>query len=72
VDGVEAEALQVEVYDLGGRLVYKAEAFGGQLTWDTLDATGKPVANGVYLVLAKVKVEGEWLAADLQRILILR
>jgi len=72
VDGVEAEALQVEVYDLGGRLVYKAETLGGQLTWDTLDATGKPVANGVYLVLAKVKVDGEWLAADLQKILILR
>jgi hypothetical protein len=72
VDGVEAEALQVEVYDLGGRLVYKAETFGGQLTWDTLDATGKPVANGVYLVLAKVKVDGEWLSADLQKILILR
>ena len=72
VDGVDAEALQVEVYDLGGRLVYKAETFGGQLTWDTLDATGKPVANGVYLVLAKVKVDGEWLSADLQKILILR
>jgi len=72
VDGVAAEALRVEVYDLGGRLVYKAETFGGQLTWDTLDATGKPVANGVYLVLAKVKVDGEWLSADLQKILILR
>ena len=72
VDGVEAEALQVEVYDLGGRLVYKTETFGGQLAWDTLDATGQPVANGVYLVLAKVKVDGEWLAADLQKILILR
>jgi len=72
VDGVEAEALQVEVYDLGGRLVYKAETLGGQLTWDTLDFLGQPVANGVYLVLAKVKVDGEWLAADLQKILILR
>jgi len=72
VDGVEAEALQVEVYDLGGRLVYRAETFGGQLTWDTLDFRGQPVANGVYLVLAKVKVEGEWLIGDLQRILILR
>ena len=72
VDGVEAEALQVEVYDLGGRLVYRAETLGGQLTWDTLDFRGQPVANGVYLVLAKVKVDGEWLAADLQKILILR
>ena len=69
---MEAEALKVEVYDLAGRLVYKAEALGGELVWNTRDLLGQYVANGVYLYRAWVKVHGAWLATEVQRLLVLR
>jgi len=70
--GVEAEALRVEVYDLSGRLVWKAEALGNKLVWHTEDLTGLPLANGVYLYIAYVKVDGEWIRLEPQKLVILR
>ena len=70
--GVEAEGIKVEVYDLTGRLVWKGEAEGNELPWDTRDLTGLPLANGVYLYLVYVKVEGEWIVSDVQKLVILR
>ena len=70
--GVEAEEIKVEVYDLTGRLVWKGEAEGNELPWDTRDLTGLPLANGVYLYLVYVKVEGEWIASNVQKLVILR
>lgn len=70
--GVEAEALRVEVYDLSGRLVWKAEVSGNELVWHTEDLTGLPLANGVYLYLAYVKVDDEWIRVGPQKLVILR
>jgi hypothetical protein len=70
--GVEAEGIKVEVYDFTGRLVWKGEAEGNELPWDTRDLTGLPLANGVYLYLVYVKVEGEWIVSDVQKLVILR
>jgi hypothetical protein len=70
--GVEAEEIKVEVYDLTGRLVWKGEAEGNELPWDTRDLTGLPLANGVYLYLVYVKVEGEWIVSNVQKLVILR
>jgi predicted MPP superfamily phosphohydrolase len=70
--GAEAEEIKVEVYDLTGRLVWKGEAEGNELPWDTRDLTGLPLANGVYLYLVYVKVEGEWIVSDVQKLVILR
>ncbi|KUO42565.1 MAG: hypothetical protein APU95_01350 [Hadesarchaea archaeon YNP_N21] len=70
--GVEAEGIKVEVYDLTGRLVWKGEAEGNELPWDTRDLTGLPLANGVYLYLVYVKVEGEWIVSNVQKLVILR
>ncbi|MEN3009597.1 MAG: T9SS type A sorting domain-containing protein, partial [Candidatus Bipolaricaulaceae bacterium] len=70
--GVEAETLRVEVYDLTGRLVWKAEAEGNELVWHTEDPTGLPLANGVYIYIAYVKVDGEWIKMEPQKLVILR
>ncbi len=70
--GVEAEALKVEIYDLTERLVWKAEARGNELTWHTEDLTGLPLANGVYLYIAYVKVERSWIATEAQKVVVLR
>ncbi len=70
--GVEAEAIRVEVYDLTGRLVWKSEAFGNELVWHTEDLSGLPLANGVYLYIAYVKVDGDWIRLEPQKLVILR
>lgn len=66
------EALRVEIYDLSGRLVYTSEAPGGALVWHTDDLSGLPLANGVYLYKAYVKVGGQWIATQVQKVVILR
>jgi len=72
VRGVEAERLRVEVYDLTGKLVWKGEALGNELTWHTEDLTGLPLANGVYLYKVYVKVGEAWIVSDVRKIVILR
>ena len=66
------EALRVEVYDLSGRLVWQAETPGGELVWHTEDLGGLPLANGVYLYKAYVKIGGQWIATQVQKVVILR
>ncbi|HDI11323.1 MAG TPA: T9SS type A sorting domain-containing protein, partial [Candidatus Acetothermia bacterium] len=72
VRGVEADLIRVEVYDLSGRLVWQGEAPGSELVWHTEDLTGLPLANGVYLYKVYVKVDGDWIASDVLKIVILR
>ena len=72
VRGVEAERIRVEVYDLAGKLVWKGEALGNELTWHTEDLTGLPLANGVYLYKVYVKVGEAWIVSDVRKLVILR
>ena len=72
VRGVEAERIRVEVYDLTGRLVWKGEGLGNELTWHTEDLTGLPLANGVYLYKVYVKVGEAWIVSDVKKLVILR
>jgi len=68
----EVETIQVRVHDLSGRLVYEDESAGATLSWDTVGPTGAPVASGVYLYTAEAKLDGQWLSAGADRLLILR
>ncbi len=70
--GVEAEAIRVEIYDLAGRLVWEGEAAGNELVWHTDDLLGRYLANGVYLYRAYIKVAGEWIVTQVQKVVILR
>ena len=72
VEGVDAELIRVEVYDLTGKLVWKGEGSGNELTWHTEDLTGLPLANGVYLYKVFVKVGETWIASDVRKLVILR
>jgi len=72
VTGMDVDAIRVEVYDLTGRLVYRGEALGNELTWHTEDLTGLPLANGVYLYVVYVKVGEDWIATEPQKLVILR
>ncbi len=66
------EGVRVRVHDLSGRVVWQDEAEGGRLWWNLADRSGKPVANGVYLYVAEVKVAGRWTSVGLQKLLVLR
>jgi ligand-binding sensor domain-containing protein len=41
----------VEITELDGRLVYQANALGGQAIWDGRNYRGEKISSGVYLVL---------------------
>jgi hypothetical protein len=64
--------LWIEVYDLAGRLVWQGESEVAVLTWHTQDALGQPLANGVYLYRAQVKIGGEWVTMPLEKLAILQ
>lgn len=72
VRGLEADLIRVEVYDLTGRLVWKAEAPGNEILWHTEDLTGLPLANGVYLYKISVKVGDTWIVSGVNKLVILR
>jgi VCBS repeat-containing protein len=72
VEGVDAELIRVEIYDLTGKLVWQGEGSGNELTWHTEDLTGLPLANGVYLYKVFVKVGETWIASDVRKLVILR
>lgn len=41
----------VKITELNGRLVYQANALGGQAVWDGRDYKGRKITTGVYLIL---------------------
>ena len=67
----EVQALRVEIYDLAGNLVWEGETQGAELAWHTQNLEGLPLANGVYLYKAYVKVAGQWACVGLDKIFIL-
>ncbi len=70
--GAEVETIRVSVYDLTGRLVWRGEGAGNELTWHTDDLSGQFLANGVYLYIVEVKVGGQWIRSEVKRLVILR
>ena len=66
------QGIRVEIYDLAGRLVWRGEDEGSILTWHTKGLDGMPLANGVYLYKAYVKVENEWVPVGVQKVAVYR
>jgi len=69
---VGADELYVEVYDLGGRLVWQDATHLSELTWHGEDRDGIRLASGVYLYRAAVRVGNEWLQPCIGKIFIVR
>lgn len=57
VTGLMADS-NVKITDLNGNLIYQAKSAGGQLSWNCRGQNGRPVATGIYLVLASTS-QGE-------------
>jgi hypothetical protein len=66
------QALRVKIYDLAGRLVWQGESPGGELSWHADGLDELPLANGVYLYKAYVKLGDEWIPTAVGKVVILR
>ena len=51
-------SVSVQVYTVGGMLVFNESTQGQALTWDLTTLTGAPVANGLYLYVAQMEFVG--------------
>jgi hypothetical protein len=71
--GQDVTALAVEVYDLGGRAVYRSGfTAGSTLRWNLLDAQGRLVANGVYLYIVQIRdATGQITRTEVRKLLVL-
>jgi len=73
VKGLRVADMRVEIFDLGGRLIFSHEAEGAYLVWNLSRADGQPVANGVYLYTVTVNgVNGESLRSGVRKLAVLR
>jgi len=72
VRNVDVEAMKIEIYDLGGTLVFEEEVQGNELVWHTDNDYGEYLANGVYIYRAYVLIDGKWIVTKAQKLLILR
>ncbi|MEN3010912.1 MAG: hypothetical protein ABDI20_08160 [Candidatus Bipolaricaulaceae bacterium] len=64
--------LKIDVFDLTGKLVFSEETSELKLVWHGKDLTNSLLANGVYIYVAHVKVNGKWITLTPQKIVILR
>ena len=60
----QAEQLHVAIYDLAGHLVWEETAHGDLLAWHTETFSGEYLANGMYLFVAAVVVDGQILVVQ--------
>jgi subtilisin family serine protease len=65
--GEAAARAELRVYDATGKLVHEQSAPDRVLTWNGLDLRGRPVASGVYYMLARSDGESHRLAVRILR-----
>jgi len=66
------EAMRVDIYDLGGNLVFTEEAAGKEIPWHTVNAAGELVANGAYLYQVWAKIGGTWYPTGVRKLAVYR
>lgn len=73
LSGEGIAATQVQVYDLSGQLLIERRQPGRALNFNLLDASGRPLANGVYLMLVSATgLSGERWRSEVKKMLLLR
>jgi hypothetical protein len=68
----DVEAIRVQIFDLSGRLVYEHEEDGSSMGWHTENDYGESLANGIYLYKLYIRVNGVWIATEVNKLVILR
>ncbi|MBI1731103.1 hypothetical protein HYR53_10895 [Candidatus Acetothermia bacterium] len=71
--GQQTQEMAVQVYSPNGSLLFQQQRAGRTLTWNLLNASGAPVANGVYFyVIESYGANGKLIRSNPQAISILR
>jgi len=63
---------KVEIYDLTGTLVWEESVYGTEAAWHTNSLSGEYMANGVYIYRVMVRVDGQWVLGELDKLMVLR
>ena len=70
---MDAQSIQVSVFDLRGASVFNQSQNGNVLRWLTRDDRGRPVANGVYLyVVTALDSAGNAVRSEIKKLIVLR
>jgi len=67
-----AKSVKAEVFSLNGQKLLEAEGFGGRLTTLAVDGTGRPLANGVYLVAVTVEKFDGTITREIRKVVVVR
>lgn len=66
-------SLGVEVFNLSGERVFAQQTLGRQLVWNLSTNNGRPVANGIYLYVIKVKgYDGKVIRTEVRKLIVKR
>ncbi|MEM4168338.1 MAG: hypothetical protein QXW98_07825 [Candidatus Caldarchaeum sp.] len=72
-EGSGIASLKVEVFNLTGMRVFEQEAAGNTLRFYALDDRGRPLANGVYLYVVRVRgYDGREYVSEIRKLVIVR
>ena len=69
---IEVAEIEVEVFDLLGRLLWKGKNWGNEIAWHTQDLTGTYLANGIYLCIIRCRIQDKWFQSSVLKVVILR
>jgi len=69
---VEITEIEVQVFDISGKLLWKGTTWGNKIAWHTQDLTGAYLANGVYLCVVRCKIQDTWIQSSVLKVTILR
>jgi predicted metalloprotease len=70
--GLNAESVELQVFDTAGQLVFSQESHSGVLRYRGLNSAGRPLANGVYLYVITVHTAHGEVLHKVQKVAILR
>jgi hypothetical protein len=65
--------IQIAVFDLSGRLIFNSDWVANNFLWNGQNMRGKPLANGVYLYVVRVRgFDGREYVSEVRKLVILR
>lgn len=72
VRGEGVEAIRIQIFDQNETLVFEQQVTGQELEWHTDNKYGEYLANGTYYYRAYAFVDGDWIATQFEKVVILR
>ena len=69
----EAQEIQIRIFDLAGRTVFRTDWVPKRFIWKGIDTRGNPLANGVYLYVLTIRtIDGRIVRTEVKKMVLLR